>query len=164
MNLLLVNQQIRDEAMGVFYGCNHFMFIYPLHLQNFLFSLRSQRKEWIREITVWYKNHNEGGIDSMASTFFSLGTLKSLKRLHVVFVEFRDHKGGIREDEVEEIHKLAGISALKKIRGLEELTIRCLWAETPSYYPAAVTASREQLVGDFTESLKEEMGIGGDPE
>ena len=161
LNLLLTNRQIHDEAFGIFYHLNHFIFFWPLHFQSFVSTLSTPRKNCIREITIWYKNHSEGNFNSMDFTFTMLAMIPSLKSLHVVFEDFKVTKSRTRPVSVEELHELPGISTLKKFRGLEELTIRCLWAERGSeYLSTGEIKFRQKLLHGFASSLNKAMRVG----
>ncbi|KAK4958877.1 hypothetical protein LTR10_003674 [Elasticomyces elasticus] len=47
--LLAVNRQIHDEAAGIFYHCNAFVFHYTLHLHGFILSLGTERLSAVRD-------------------------------------------------------------------------------------------------------------------
>ena len=100
----------------------------------------------------------------MDVTFSLLSRLRSLKSLHIVFEDFRGdrpHNNLYQDPTVKEIHGLPGIATLKKIKDLEELTIRCLLAEQGyRFLSREDTAHYQRLVQDFTESLKRDMYIG----
>lgn len=84
MSLLAVNKQINDEAIGVFYNCNSFVFYYPTQLHAFLLSLSPQRQKLIRNLTIYYYNLKCGGIDLVDLTFPMLKQLTGLRKLHII--------------------------------------------------------------------------------
>ncbi|KAF2171831.1 hypothetical protein M409DRAFT_18065 [Zasmidium cellare ATCC 36951] len=84
LNLLLVNKQIHDESIGLFYNCNAFIFYYPIQLHAFLLGIGDQRKSLLRDLTIDYYNLKCGGVDLIDITFPLLHQLTGLRRLHVV--------------------------------------------------------------------------------
>ena len=82
--ILQANKQTYDEAVGIFYGENSFVFYYPNQLMMFLLSISEHRKRYIERVTLWYKNHHEGDINSIDVNLMALKNLKNLKRLEVV--------------------------------------------------------------------------------
>ena len=87
LNILAVNRQIHDEAVGIFYNSNAFEFYYPKQLHAFMVDLSSLRQGFIRDITFHYYNHKVGGIDLAYLTFPMLKQLPGLRRLHLLFNE-----------------------------------------------------------------------------
>lgn len=85
LNLLAVNRQIHDEAVGIFYHANHLEFYYPAQLHAFLLSLSPLRQSFIRNITLHYYNNKSGGIDLIDLTLPLLKQLTGLRRFHLLF-------------------------------------------------------------------------------
>jgi hypothetical protein len=84
LSLLLVNHQIHDEAVVIFYHHNKFIFHYSLHLHAFLLSLGWQRQDFIRDITVHYADFVSGGMSLVELTFDLLKNMKGLRKLDVL--------------------------------------------------------------------------------
>ena len=84
LSLLAVNHQVHDEAVGIFYHYNTFVFHYSLLMHGFLQSLGPQRQSFIRDITVHYADVQSGGMSMVELTFALLRRLTSLRRLEVI--------------------------------------------------------------------------------
>ena len=68
----------------MFYRQNDLVFSYPAHLQDFVQSLERDRLESVSSVTLFHKNHNEGGISTMATTLKLVRRLRGLKRFHLL--------------------------------------------------------------------------------
>lgn len=119
--ILQTNRQIRDEAIGLFYSSNHFVFYFPLQLCGFLHAISNKRQSFIREITIWYKNAVEGGINTIDVPLGMLCSLPSLRQLHLIFDEWP----GTKYNKTFQPN-FAGKNTLRRLRGLEDFTIRNL--------------------------------------
>lgn len=86
LTILGVNQQIYNEAYGIFYDSNTFEFYYPIQLQAFILSLGQQRLAMIRDVTVQYHNIKSGGVDLAEVSLPMLKQLTGLRKLQIVFV------------------------------------------------------------------------------
>ncbi|KAK3656705.1 hypothetical protein LTR22_009684 [Elasticomyces elasticus] len=82
--LLAVNRQIHDEAAGIFYHCNAFVFHYTLHLHGFMLSLGTERLSAVRDVSVHYHELVSGGMSLTDMTFNQLHRLTGLRRLEII--------------------------------------------------------------------------------
>ncbi|KAI9714316.1 MAG: hypothetical protein M1820_000277 [Bogoriella megaspora] len=164
LSLLAANKQIHDEAVGIFYRTNHFIFVYPLHAISFLHSIGSERKSHIREVTIWHKNYAEGGLESMDLLFSLISRLPTLKALHLVLDTWGSSPRNSSLTQwgptLEKMDRLAGLETLKTIRGLEEFTVRALWTECYDVMSKKERDFRNGLVREFTDNLKKAMRVG----
>ncbi|OCK84070.1 hypothetical protein K432DRAFT_463249 [Lepidopterella palustris CBS 459.81] len=127
--LLQVCRQIHDEAHGILYAKNNLIFYYPTHLHFFLCALSESRLNYIREITLWYDNKAEGGMDTIDLTLPLLRSLKSLKKLHIVFEKSHQIRLRYSTDWPKRVAdlKFGGHDTLRKLiqpGGLETITLR----------------------------------------
>ncbi|KAI7362321.1 hypothetical protein KC354_g7383 [Hortaea werneckii] len=84
LSILAVNHQIHDEAVGIFYHHNAFIFHHILHLHGFIQKLGSVRRSMITDITVYYEDFERGGISLVDLTFDLLKSLTGLRKLEVL--------------------------------------------------------------------------------
>lgn len=131
LSLLAVNRAIHDEAVGIFYWNNDFVFSWPLELQSFVMSLGPQRLSFVRNITLFHKDHKEGTMHSMDLTLSMLRLLPNLRKLHILWesamvndglsrsgTPYRGHPGGLH-----------GVKTLFTLRGIKDLKLRDLELE-----------------------------------
>jgi hypothetical protein len=81
MALLLVNRQIFEEAMPVFYGVNHFHVAEPLELTNMLKHCGARRRPHFTSISISYDQ--TVGPRTAIKAFKLLKDVKRLRRLEV---------------------------------------------------------------------------------
>ncbi|KAI7338555.1 hypothetical protein KC315_g1710 [Hortaea werneckii] len=84
LSILAVNRQIHDEAVGIFYYHNAFVFNHMLHLHGFIQRLGSVRRSMITDITVHYEDFQRGEISLVDLTFDLLKSLTGLRKLEVI--------------------------------------------------------------------------------
>lgn len=84
--MLSVCKQMHEEAVGVYYHCNSFVFHYPVQLSAFLMAIGPDRKKMVRDITLYYYNVKLGGVELIDLTLPLLKQLPSLKRLHILMI------------------------------------------------------------------------------
>jgi len=122
--LLQTNRQIYQEARAVFYVQNNLTFYWPLHLQAFLSETSNDRTDYISEITIWCSNTSEGGVSCMDVVFENLRRLRSLRRLHLRFESiYGTGFHWCRNITPIKMPIFAGMDSLRKIRGLDVLTL-----------------------------------------
>lgn len=128
LSILQTSRQIHNEAAGIFYRQNDLVFSYPAHLQDFVQSLESDRLLCVSNLTLFHKNHNEGGLSTMATTLKLVRRMRGLKKFHLLI----DHhlvanpwwsSTQIRERCVTRIH---GIAILFTLRGINDIKVRDL--------------------------------------
>ena len=127
LSILQTNRQIHNEAVGMFYRQNDLVFSYPAHLQDFVQSLERDRLESISSVTLFHKNHNEGGISTMATTLKLVRRLRGLKKFHLLMeqqlVASPSWSSQTKERCVSRIH---GIAILFTLRGIADIKVRDL--------------------------------------
>jgi hypothetical protein len=128
LSILRTNRQIHNEAVGMFYRQNDLVFSYPAHLQDFVQSLERDRLESVSSLTLFHKNHNEGGISTMATTLKLVRKLRGLKKFHLLIEQHLVANPTwssmrIRERCVTRIH---GIAILFTLRGIADIKVRDL--------------------------------------
>ncbi|KAK4502968.1 hypothetical protein PRZ48_006395 [Zasmidium cellare] len=143
LNLLLVNKQIHDESVGLFYA-NAFIFYYPAQFHAFFLGIGEQRTKLIRDLTIDYHNLKCGGIDMIDLTFPLLKQLPGLRRLHVIMKSqlhettlrqgWLKSSGGWRSQSNLNLkganpNSIPGIKHLFELRGVTDIKIRDLQLE-----------------------------------
>jgi hypothetical protein len=126
--LLGVNHQIHNEAAALFYQKNEFVFSYPSHLQDFAQSLEQDRLESVSSLTLFHKNHNEGGISTMATTLKMLRRMRGLKKFHLLVEHHLIHNTWWSMTDVRDrcVTRLQGIPVLFTLRGISDIKVRDL--------------------------------------
>lgn len=128
--ILATNHQIHNESANIFYQ-NELVFSYPSHLQAFALNLESERLRAIRSLTLFYKDHNEGGVHTMGVTLKLLRRMCGLKKFHLLV---ENHLSRLRTYSLSvfatttppEIH---GVSVLFSLRGIPDIQVRDLGLE-----------------------------------
>lgn len=137
LSLLLVSKQINDEAIGLFYNANAFVFYYPIQFQSFLLSIGHQRQQLLRDLNIDYYNLKLGGVDLIDLAFPLLKQLKGLRRLHIVMkAQLGDtnlRQGWLQlpyyRTDLVDLHganpnRIPGIKHLFDLRGLTDIKVR----------------------------------------
>ncbi|KAI9702353.1 MAG: hypothetical protein M1836_000832 [Candelina mexicana] len=111
LSLFSVCRQIYQESMPLFYHENHFYVWSGSDLQSFLLRIGSERRSWIREMTLVFQNSGLG------SGFKPFSECKRLTTLHIrlPFPYFN-------EQNCATIGEHKGLQKLSRIRGLTTLT------------------------------------------
>jgi hypothetical protein len=134
LDLLCVNHQIHNEAEGVFYNRNDFVFPTPAGLQSFVSTLGFRRLDALRSLTLFYKEGRVGnkpdGLPLMEATLSTLRFLRGLRKLHVLVTEpetsrhlpWSPNLGNIDCAECNPA-RLDGAGYLFKFRNLEDLQV-----------------------------------------
>ena len=128
LSILQTNRQIHNEAVGMFYRQNDFVFSYPAHMQDFIQSLERERLESVSSLTLFHKNHNEGGLSTMATTLKLIRRLRGLKKFHLLIEQHLVanpawSSARIRERCVTRVHRIA---ILFTLRGITDIKVRDL--------------------------------------
>jgi hypothetical protein len=116
------------------------VFSYPSHLQAFALNLETERLRAIRSLTLFYKDHNEGGVHTMGVTLKLLRRMSGLKKFHLLV---ENHLAKLTtysftilaKTTPPEIH---GVSVLFSLRGIPDVQVRDLGLED-CYAEFAVT-------------------------
>ena len=137
LSLLAVSKQISDEAVGVFYNCNSFVFYYPTQLHAFLMSLGPQRQKLNRDLTVYYYNTKCGGVELVDLTFPMLKQLTGLRKLHIIMINhlhetnlrtgwlsWRAFRGYLPQIADANPVLIPGMKAIMQLRGITDILIR----------------------------------------
>ena len=133
--ILGTNREIYNEASSIFYE-NDLVFSYPAHLQDFTLSLEPERLHAIRSLTLFHKDHNEGGIHTMDITLKLLRRMRGLKKFHLLV---EDH---LTKTQQRSFHRLAATTPAE-IHGVSVLF--SLYVASPTYESAILawrTATR----------------------
>jgi hypothetical protein len=126
--LLGANRQIHNEASALFYQKNDLVFSYPVHLQDFAQSLELDRLESVSSLTLFHKNHNEGGTSTIATTLKMLRRMRGLKKFHLLVEHHLVHNTWWSMTHVKErcVTRLQGIPVLFTLRGIPDIKVRDL--------------------------------------
>lgn len=116
--LLCCCRQIRDEALGIFYWHNDFIFSSPTPLDGFLDSLTVDRLVHVRNITVFHQWKRERNGIPLQHTLVTDKMLPSLRKLHVLLPE--------TDEYAQYPGPFSGASALFQLRGLKIIEVRDL--------------------------------------
>lgn len=148
--LLQTNRQIHNEAASIFYSQNHLVFSYPAHLQAFALNLEAPRLESITNVTLFYKDHNEGGLHTMDVTLGLLRRMRGLKKFHLLLDRHmaKSYWWGsnqLRQGSPATIH---GIAKLFSLRGMTDIRVRDLDLE-----------DRVQGVGAYANTNPDKPGV-----
>jgi hypothetical protein len=152
--ILGTNHEIYKEASSIFYQ-NDFVFSYPTHLQAFTLSLEPERLQAISSLTLFYKDHNEGGIHTMDITMKLLRRMSGLKKFHLLVEKHLAKRLQrtwrlLAETTPSEIH---GVSILFSLRGLTDILVRDL--ELEDVYPkTALPTHHGPPRGDFEHKVQ----------
>lgn len=131
LSILAVNRQIHDEAVGIFYYHNAFVFHHMLHLHGFIQRLGSLRRSMITNITVHYEDFRRGGISLVDLTFDLLKSLNGLRKLEVImtyqlFTETQWYRYSGSPELLRKANPclIPGMNTLFTLRGLSSIKIR----------------------------------------
>ena len=125
MALLLVNRQIFEEAMPVFYGVNHMHATNLLELTNMLKHCGERRRPHFTSISVSYDQ--SVGPKTAKKAFRLLKQVKRLRRLEIETTDttFNEYKRASPLDP-SAVPKLPGIESLRSVRVRElHFTVDC---------------------------------------
>lgn len=89
LSIVSVCKQLNEEAMGIYYNANSFLFHYPTQLNAFLLAI-GKRQKFISDITMYYHNLKVGGVELIDLTLPLLANLTGLKKLHVIMISTTD--------------------------------------------------------------------------
>jgi len=128
--ILGTNHEIYKEASSIFYQ-NDLVFSYPAHFQAFTLSLESERLQAIKSLTLFYKDHNEGGIHTMEITLRLLRRMRGLQKFHLLVEAHLARPApwpahGLAKTTPAGIHDL---SVLFSLCGLTDILVRDLHLE-----------------------------------
>jgi hypothetical protein len=128
--ILAANHQTHNEAAKIFYH-NYFVFSYPSHLQAFALNLETERLRTIRSLTLFHKDHNEGGVHTMGVTLKLLRRMSGLKKFHLLV---ENHLAKLRTYSLTALARttppeIHGVSVLFSLRGIPDIQIRDLGLE-----------------------------------
>ncbi|THY79347.1 hypothetical protein D6C87_07087 [Aureobasidium pullulans] len=118
--LLSVSKQIHSEAMPEFYRENHFEFLDMSCLKSFLTNIGTERRKFIRNITVRYL-----GISTAAAGAKLLTQSDTLQKLTLIMSVSQDPAGHYTIDssrrKFPSLAQIPGFTALKRLRGIKQL-------------------------------------------
>lgn len=121
LRLLLVNKQILKEAFRHFYENNLFCFSSIADLGMFLRNTPAYRRQHLKRIAFDssrpYPDYNHA-----PSAFTYLASLPNLSRLHLYCQESLSISQSVSPAHTDPILGIPGISALRLLRGLDEVT------------------------------------------
>jgi len=131
LSILQTNRQIHNEAVGMFYHQNDLVFSYPSHLQDFVQNLERDRLEALSSLTLFHKNHNEGGVSTMATTLKLLRRLRGLKKFHLLVEQHlvSTSSWSLAHIRTRCITRIQGIAVLFTLRGIADIRVRDLELE-----------------------------------
>ena len=127
LSILQTNRQIHNEAVGMFYRQNDLVFSYPAHLQDFVQSLECDRLASVSSVTLFHKNHNEGGISTMATTLKLVRRLRGLKKFHLLMEQQLVASPSWSSQTRERcVSRIQGLAVLFTLRGIPDIKVRDL--------------------------------------
>lgn len=139
--LLAVSRAIHNEAVGIFYWNNDFVFSWPTELQCFIMSLSTERLSFVRNVTLFYKDHREGAMHTMDVTLSFLRRLPNLHKLHILLesglvrTSYSPHSAHYRVNP----GRIHGTRTLFTLRGIRDIKLRDLELEDLLRREAKVT-------------------------
>jgi len=148
LDLLAVNKQFYDEAVGIFYCTNDFVFSWPSEMQGFLASIGPKRLTFVRSITLFHKDHREGVTHTADITLQMLRLLPNLRKFHLLVREaMLRHSNGVPgtlsyEGNPGQIHGVVNLFSLRK---LEDVRVRDLHMEDQLEMKQTLTTTAWQL-------------------
>lgn len=154
LTLLETSRQIHNEATGIFYRCNEFVFQYPSHLQAFTLSLEKDRLESVTNLVLFYKDHNEGGLHTMDLTIRLLRRMRGLKKFHLLMenhmTQVIDGPWSTYLRSGRPAH-IRGAATLFSLRGIGDINVRDLDLEVrlerERKHPPSGTKHRSTILG-----------------
>lgn len=157
LSILETNRQIHNEAVGMFYRQNDLLFSYPAHLQDFVQSLERDRLESVSSVTLFHKNHTEGGISTMATTLKLIRRLRGLKKFHLLIEHHLVANPSWSSAHIRErcVTRIQGIAVLFTLRGIADIKVRDLDLED-RMHKVGIHKGREvnDTVKDLVQVLK----------
>lgn len=129
LNILAVDRQIHDEAVGIFYHANQFLFRTPPQLAAFVVTLGDVRASSLRDVTLHYENSKSGGIELASITLPMLKRLTGLRKLHILtkcdvvgrlYTSYVNGRWPYAFDLCNPV-KLPGVRALFDLRGITDI-------------------------------------------
>jgi hypothetical protein len=128
LSILQTNRQIHNEAVGMFYRQNDLVFSYPSHMQDFVQSLERDRLEALTSLTLFHKNHSEGGMSTMATTLKILRRLRGLKKFHLLIEQHMIANPPWHSTQLAKrcVTRIQGIAVLFTLRGITNIKLRDL--------------------------------------
>lgn len=141
LSILSVCKQLHEEAVGIYYHSNSFLFHYPVQLNAFLTAI-GDRNKFVKDITMYYHNIKMGGVELADLTFPLLRKLIGLRKLHVIMMS-GPHEHGLRRSWYQPSLRgmirmtsdganpaqIPGMRELFGLRGLTDLKVRDLQLE-----------------------------------
>jgi hypothetical protein len=124
--ILETNRQIHNEAVGLFYGKNDLVFSYPAHFQDFAQSLERDRLRTVSSLTLFHKNHREGGLSTMATTLKLLRHMRGLKKFHLLIKHHLLGTGWSTPRIRRCVTDIDGVAILFTLRGISDIKVRDL--------------------------------------
>ncbi|KAF2874556.1 hypothetical protein BDV95DRAFT_566424 [Massariosphaeria phaeospora] len=108
--LLLVNKQVKNEALGIYYSNNQLEFHSPQQLETFLQSISDERKECIRKLKLYTKLSDD---HSLEEQLLSANNLKNLEHFELGLVSYKSGEKNLMAhsrwaSEQEWLRKLGG--------------------------------------------------------
>lgn len=128
--ILRVNRQIREEALPLFYGLNHFCCIDPKATSAFLHKLNPDKLKFVRDIRL-NLSADCGDLDEIKefrSIMRAFATVAHLRRLEI---ETDDHDWiGMRKHIRQRLGREKPIKTFDQVPGFDALVELCSKAET----------------------------------
>lgn len=126
--ILQTTRQIHNEAASIFYSQNDLVFSYPAHLQAFTLNLETPRLESVTSVTLFFKDHNEGGLHTMDVTLGLLRRMRGLKKFHLLVEQHMArlywwNSSQLRQGSPATLH---GVAKLFSLRGITDIKVRDL--------------------------------------
>lgn len=132
LSLLAVNRQIHDEAVGLFYHRNTFVFEHSMRLHAFMQSAGPRRHAFVCNLILHYDSFKRAGVDIADLTFPLLRQLSGLQNLEVIMHGELGHKivKAFRWQPRCSIDGanpglIPGIKYLSDLRGIRDIKLRC---------------------------------------
>lgn len=157
LQLLLVNKEIHEEAVPIFYSINHFACRTIEHLHQFLEGLHPNRRQHLGHISfTWSPNDSSAA----AKAFKILVGIKYLQRLDVFMseAEWKAVQKRNGEKPFDDILKVPGLPTLRSIRGLKTVNF---YGDCDTIRPHLAPEMRKPKPTKRASNGKKRKGCGG---
>lgn len=154
--ILQTNRLIHNEAAALFYRKNDLVFSYPAHLQDFVQSLERDRLGSVTNLTLFHKNHNEGGLSTMATTLKLVRRMRGLKKFHLLVERHLVTNSWWSATPIRQrcVSRIQGIAILFTLRGISDIKVRDLDLEGRMQKVLKPGETINETVRELAEALK----------
>ncbi|TKA75452.1 hypothetical protein B0A49_05709 [Cryomyces minteri] len=130
LSIFATSRAIYRESAHLFYSKNHLIFRDAKDLVDFLNETSEFRRNYIEEVTVWYRHPSNAVSGTTQTTLGPLTGLTGLRKLHIVFESSYANHFHVDDSIWDVVHplntqpSLATLASFNPLNALDELTVR----------------------------------------